>query len=189
MNHARLAAGLPPQIMGFRTPGEKTLGEVERLDDAALRKFLHKAAQFEMDLLEPAITAEIRIGRDNFNTAVKLASQNEEGTPIIVEITEDDLKANGKLVPIGARRFARHNQQMSMINTLANSNLGNLIGQHLDTYQLARAVEDLGGFSKYEFVDKFALIREQADAMREQQIQESMMVDELSQPGLSEEML
>lgn len=186
LNHARLAAGLPPQIMGFRTPGEKTLGEVERLDDAALRKFLHKAAQFEMDLLEPVITAEIQIGRDNFNSAIKLSMDDDEGLPAIIEITEDDLKANGKLVPIGARRFARQNQQMSMIHTLANSNLGQLIGAHLDTFQLARTVEDLGGFSKYSFIDKFAAVREQADAMREQQIQEAMMAEELSQPGLLE---
>lgn len=186
MNHARLAAGLPPQIMGFRTPGEKTLGEVERLDDAALRKFLHKAAQFELDLLEPVITAEIRIGQEYFNAAIKLSVEDEQGLPTIVEVTEEDLKANGRLVPIGARRFARQNQQMSMIHTLANSNLGNIIGQHLDTFHLARAVEELGGFGKYEFVDRFAMVKEQADAMREQQLQEQMMVDELSEPGLME---
>lgn len=186
MNHARLAAGLPPQLLGFRTPGEKTAEEVTRLDDAALRKFLHKAAQFEMDLLEPVVRSEVIIGRDNFHSIIQASIMDESGIPMLVEITEDDLKANGKLVPIGARRFARQTQQLHMLQTLGNSNLGQLIGQHLDTFQLARAVESVGGFSKFEFVDKFAAIREQGEAQMEQALNEQELTQNLSNPGVYE---
>lgn len=184
MNHARLAAGLPPQIMGFRTPGEKTLGEVERLDDAALRKFLHKAAQFELDLLEPVVTAELRLGHDYFNEVIRSIERDEDGEYSMVEVTKEDLASNGVLVPIGARRFARQNQQMSALQLLGNSNLGQLIGKHLNTYGLAKAVEDLGGFSKFDFIDRNAIIKEEFEMQREQQIQEQLMVEELSNEPL-----
>ena len=186
MAYARAAAGLPPQLLGFRTPGEKTAFEVQNLDSAALRKFIHKAAQFEMDLLEPTVRAEILIGRDNFHTVLQAISTDDEGIAIMLPVTREDLSANGKLVPIGARRFSRQNQQMRMINQLANSNLGQLIGQHINSYNLARVVEDLGGFSNYEFIDKFAAIVEAGEAQMQQSMQEQELVSKLSNPGLDE---
>lgn len=186
MAYARAAAGLPPQLLGFRTPGEKTAFEVQNLDSAALRKFIHKAAQFEMDLLEPTVRAEILIGRDNFHTVLQAISTDDEGIPIMLQVTREDLSANGKLVPVGARRFSRQNQQMSMINQLANSNLGQLIGQHINSYNLARVVEDLGGFGNYEFIDKFAAIVEAGEAQMQQSMQEQELVSKLSNPGLDE---
>lgn len=186
MAYARAAAGLPPQLLGFRTPGEKTAFEVQNLDSAALRKFIHKAAQFEMDLLEPVVRAEILIGRDNFHTVLQAISTDEEGIPIMLQVTKEDLSANGKLVPIGSRRFARQNQQMLMISQLANSNLIQLIGQHINSYNLARVIEDLGGFSNYEFIDRFAAITEAGEAQLQQSIQEQELVSKLSNPSLNE---
>lgn len=186
MMYARAAAGLPPQLMGFRTPGEKTAFEVQNLDDAALRKFLHKAAQFEMELLEPVVRAEIMIGNENFSSVIQALSNDEEGIPMMLSITKEDLSANGKLVPVGARRFARQNQQIQTINMLANSNLGQLIGQHINTFNLARVVEELGAFDDFQFIDKFAAIAEQGEAQFEQAMAEQNLVKQLEQPGLDE---
>lgn len=186
MQHSRTAAGLPPQLLGFRTPGEKTAFEVQNLDDAALRKFIHKAAQFEMDLLEPVVRSEIILGHENFQSVIQAMSSDSAGIPLMMEITKDDLAANGKLVPVGARRFARQNQQMSAINMLANSNLGGLIGQHLNTYNLAKVVEELGGFSNFQFINKFAAISEQGEAQLKQAQQEQQLVATLQQPSLNE---
>lgn len=182
MAHARAACGLPPQLMGFRTPGEKTLGEVQTLDDAALRKFLHKAEQFELDLLEPCVKAEIDVGRDNFSSVVEVFTTDDEGLPLTVRIGKADLEANGKLVPMGARRFKRQNQQMNMLQTLANSNLGNLIARHMDTYALAQAVEELGGFSQFKLIGKFASASEQMDEQLHVSALQQTATDILSQP-------
>lgn len=186
LQHARGAAGLPPQLLGFRTPGEKTAFEVQNLDDAALRKFIHKAAQFEMDLLEPVVRAEIIIGRDNFHSVLQAMSSDESGIPLMLEIVKEDLSANGKLVPIGARRFSRQNQQISAINLLANSNLGQLISGHLNTYNLAKVVEELGGFATYQFIEKNAAITEAGEAQLQQAVQEQEIVSLLQQPSLNE---
>jgi hypothetical protein len=186
MQHARTAAGLPPQLMGFRTPGEKTLGEVQNLDDAALRKFLHKAEQLELDLIEPLVMAEIAIGRDNFHSVIEAISTDEEGLPILMEITQADLSANGKLVPMGARRFKRQNQQMTMLNLLANSQLGQLTASHLKTFNLAQAVESLGGFDQFGLYEKFGAMIEQADAQVTQAALEQQTVNTVSQPSAVE---
>jgi hypothetical protein len=186
MAFARAAAGLPPQMQGFRTPGEKTLGEVQNLEDAAMRKFLHRAAQFEMDVLEQVVRAEILIGRDHFDSVIQASTTDEEGIPLLLEITQDDLKANGKLVPMGARRFARRNQQMNMLNMLASGNLGQLVLPHMSMYQLAKAVEELGEFSDFGIVEKFASIAEQGEAQLEQAIQQQQLAGSLGNPSAQE---
>ena len=186
MQTARLAAGLPPQLMGFRTPGEKTAFEVQNLDDAALRKFLHKAAQFEMDLLEPAVSAEVSLGAENYKSVYKAITSDDEGLPILVEVTQDDLRSNGKLVPIGARRFARQNQQMAMLNQLSNTRLYEIVQTHLDTYKLTKVVEELGGFDKFEFIEKFVGIHDAAEAEFEASVAQQNLVSKLEQPSLDE---
>lgn len=186
LQQARSAAGLPPQLMGFRTPGEKTLGEVQQLDDAALRKFLHKAEQLELDLIEPMVSAEISIGRENFNSVIEAVTMDDDGTVAVMNITKADLEANGKLVPMGARRFKRQNQQLNMIMTLANSNLGQLIGQHMKTYAVAKAVEDLGGFQQFSIIEKFGAMIEQSEAQVMQAAVEQQTVGTLSQPSATE---
>lgn len=186
MQQARSAAGLPPQLLGFRTPGEKTLGEVQQLDDAALRKFLHKAEQLELDMIEPMVSAEIEIGREYFASVIDAVTMDEDGSMTVLTITKADLEANGKLVPMGARRFKRQNQQMNMLMTLANSNLGNIIGQHLKPYELARAVEDLGGFAQFSIIEKFGAMLEGAEAQSTQAAIEEQVVGTLSQPSAQE---
>lgn len=188
-NDARLAAGLPPQMQGFRTPGEKTFGEVQNLESAAMRKFLHRAAQFEMDCLEKIVSAEIRIGRENFHAVIQASSTNEDGLPILVEITEADLSANGKLVPMGARRFARRTQQQAMLNLLANSNLGQLIGPHISSYKLAKAVEELGEFGDWGLIDKWVTIEEQGEAQLKQAVQEQQLTRTMGNQSFEESML
>ena len=186
---SRTAAGLPPQIQGYRTPGEKTLGEVTQLMDAGMRKFLHKAAQFERDLLEPLVRSEIVLARENFTSLVEAATVDENGLPTFIQITEEDLKSNGVLVPIGSRRFALESKQLNMINVLANSNLGQLIGTHLNTYQLAQAVEQLGGLGDFKAIERFAMVDEQADLAQAQAVAEQQTTRQLSEEGMTEVLL
>lgn len=186
---ARSAARLPQQLVGFRTPGEKSAFEVGALNDGAFRGFLHKATAFEQDFLEKVVSAEIRIGRENFESILQAVDVNEEGLPTIVQITEDDLKSNGKLVPMGARRFARQNQQLQMLQALGNSNLGNLISQHIVPFSLAKAVETLGGFEQFSIIDKFGALMEQAEAQETVNIMQQQQAASLAEPGLTEQLL
>ncbi|CAH9015458.1 coil containing protein [Vibrio phage 275E43-1] len=182
---ARAAARLPQQLAGFRTAGEKTLGEVQMLQDGAFRGFVHKAEQFEIDLLEPLITDMIEIGGEYFSEAMTASVETDEGIRYI-NITQDDLRSNGKLVPYGARRFARDLQQMNMINQLANGNMMQVIAPHVNTGNLAKTLERLGGFERYEFIEKFAALDEQAEMQMKQNAVEQAQQGQMMNPSLGE---
>lgn len=179
---AREAARLPQQMAGFRTPGEKTATEVQSLNDGAFRGFINKVAQLEEDLLEPVVQAEIRLARKHFTSIIRVLDEDEEGIRLSAEITEEDLKSNAKLVPFGSRRFARQLQQMAALNQLANTNLAQIIGQHINTFNVAKAWEELAGFEKYETISKLAMIDEQVEQQEKSLYAEQEVAQRLSEP-------
>lgn len=179
---ARTSARLPQQLSGFRTAGEKTATEVQSLNDGAFRGFINKAAQIEEDALEPLVQAEIRLAKNNFSSIIKVLEEDEDGIMLTTQITEEDLSANGKLIPHGSRRFSRQLQQIAGLQQLANSQLGAIVAPHLNTYNLAKTVEELYGFDKFGFVNKFASIDEQMEMQERQMLAEQEMVQQNSEP-------
>ena len=179
---ARTSARLPQQLAGFRTAGEKTATEVQSLNDGAFRGFINKVAQVEEDLLEPFVQAEMRIAKDNFSSIIKVLEEDEEGVLLTTSITEEDLSANGKLLPMGSRRFSRQLQQLQGLTQLTNTNIAQMVGQHINTYNLAKTVEELYGFEKYAFINKFAAIDEGLEGQEKQMMAEQEMVKTSSEP-------
>lgn len=189
MDMARMTIGLPPSLQGFRSPGEKTAFEVQTLNDGAYRSFIHKAERFDMDVLEPVLNAELKIGRDHLHSALQVQTTSPEGIPTFISITSEDLNSNGKLVPMGSRRFALQNKQLNMLNQLANSNLANLVSAHLNTYALAQVVEELGGLTEFEMFGQFAAIEEQFEQQQLVNVAQQVNERNLSRPTLEEELL
>ena len=179
---ARTSARLPQQLAGFRTAGEKTATEVQSLNDGAFRGFINKVAQVEEDLLEPLVQAEMRIAKDNFSSIIKVLEEDEEGILLTTSITEEDLSANGKLLPVGSRRFSRQLQQLQGLTQLTNTNIAQMVAPHINTYNLAKTVEGLYGFDQYAFINKFASIDENLEMQEKQMMAEQEMVKSSSQP-------
>jgi hypothetical protein len=176
---ARRAARIPQQLSGFKTSGEKTAFEVQNLNDGAFRGFINKAMQFEEDVIEPTVTAEIRVAKENFTTVINVLEEDEEGIISVLEITEEDLSSNGKLIPHGARRFSRNLQQLAGLQNLIQSGMYQVIGKHFKTYGLAKVWEALNGFESFEVVQKFAIIDEtmeeqEATMLAEQELEQTM---------------
>jgi len=112
-------AGAPRMAMGLRSPGEKTAFEVQTLDNAANRIFNHKAAQFEMQFLEPALNAMLESARRNMNsTDIISVVDSNLGLQIFKSITKDDITAKGKIVPQGARHFAERAKRVQTLGQL-----------------------------------------------------------------------
>ena len=179
---ARTSARLPQQLAGFRTAGEKTATEVQSLNDGAFRGFINKVSQVEEDLLEPLIQAEMRIAKDNFSSIIKVLEEDEEGVLLTSSITEEDLSANGKLLPMGSRRFSRQLQQLQGLTQLTNTNISQMVAPHINTYNLAKTVESLYGFDKYAFIKKFAAVDENLEMQEKQMVAEQEMVKTSSEP-------
>lgn len=136
-------AGAPKQAMGVRTPGEKTAFEVQSLENAAGRIFQEKITNFEVNLLEPALNAMLALARQNLDGVdVTRVMDTDLGVEAFMDLTKDDIQANGKLRPVGARHFAQQAQLLQNLNQVFLGPMGQMIAPHFSTEGLAKLVED-----------------------------------------------
>lgn len=150
-------AGAPKQAMGFRTPGEKTAYEVQLLENGANRIFQHKTAYFEEMFLEPILNAMLESGRRNMgSTDLVRVVDDQFGAVAFMSITKDDIKARGKIRPIGARHFARNANILQNLTQFAASPMGQdpAIISHISGIKLAKVVEELLGLGRFELVQE-----------------------------------
>lgn len=160
-------AGAPKQAMGIRTPGEKTAYEVQTLESAAGRIFKEKIHNFEVEMLEPIINAMLEISRRNMDAAdIIRVFDDELGAQIFSTVTKDNITANGKLHPVGARHFFSQQQLVQNLTGLFNSPVGQLIAPHISAKQLARLAEDLFGVERYQLISDNVALIEQSEQQR-----------------------
>lgn len=177
-------AGAPKEAAGIRTPGEKTAFEVDRLTSAASRMFQQKVQFFEENFLEPLMNSMLEIARRNMTApeVIKIVG-SEDGVMEFLQISPDDLKARGRLVPYGARHFAAQNQLMQNLAQLSAAGLYQdpAITMHLSSKKLAKLIEDNLGLDKFGVYSPFVRLEEQAEAaMLQQQAQEEVAVNSMT---------
>ena len=143
-------AGAPRQAMGIRTPGEKTAFEVQTLQNSASRIFEHKTAHFERTFLEPLLNAMLETSRRNMSTSDTLRVLDDAmGITVFQSIKKEDITANGKIVPVGARHFAeraRRIQNLTQLNQVKQQDPS--VAAHLSGKMLAKILADELGESK-----------------------------------------
>ena len=174
-------AGAPREAMGIRTPGEKTAFEVSTLQNAASRIFQQKITYFEEQFLEPIINAEIEVARTNIDgTDLIRVVDDDFGVAEFLKVTREDLFANGKLVPIGARHFARQAALAQNLQQFFSAIAQDpMLAQHFPTENLAKAWEDLLGFKRLDLFEKFGRVREELELARLQSAaQEQLAVEQ-----------
>lgn len=180
-------AGAPREAMGIRTPGEKTKFEVQSLQNGASRIFQQKITYFEEQFLEPVLNAEIEVAKQNLNTTdIVRILDDDFGVTEFLQITKEDLLANGTIVPVGARHFARQatlaQELLQLQGVLAQDPM---LAQHFPAENLARAWEDLLGFKRLELFSKFGRVEEELEferlrrsAEEQVEIESSIPIDE-----------
>ena len=143
-NKMEMMAGAPREAMGIRSAGEKTAFEVNQLMTAAGRIFQHKTAHFERVFLEPILNAMLEAARRNMDYADTIRVLNEDtGVFFFEQITKEDIKANGKIVPMGARHFAERAQRVQGITQLYQLKLADpAIATHMSGKEFARILAD-----------------------------------------------
>jgi hypothetical protein len=178
-NRMELYAGAPREAMGIRTAGEKTAFEVETLTNAAGKFFQHKITQFEEEFLEHLLNAEIEVSRVDMDVADTVKTIDEDGVSLFIEVTRDDLKTNGRLVPMGARHYAERAKLVQTITRLAQSFDQEAL-LHVSSIDYARALVTASGADVAIPVRPYVRISERAEAAQlqnvaAQQVQEHMM--------------
>lgn len=178
-----LYAGAPREAMGIRTPGEKTKFEVQSLSNAAGRIFQNKMTRFEVNMLEPIVNAEVEVARRNLNyTDVIKIIDDDDGVIEFMTITKDDITANGRLIPIGARHYAKQArlaQDLAQFQQIAMTDP--MVMQHFPSVKLAEIWEGAMGFDKFGLLKPYARIMEQGEAAQLSQIvQQNLQEDQMT---------
>ena len=167
-------AGAPKEAMGIRTPGEKTMFEVQQLQNAAGRIFQEKVTRFEM-FLEKALNSMLKVAIQRLNTSqIVRVTKDDWGATIFREITKEDLNASGMLRPVGARHFAAQSQLFQDLLAIFNSPIGQMIAPHISAKNLASFIEDHLGLKKFSLVSPFVGLQEQNEM---QQVVQGMQED------------
>ncbi|PZQ78004.1 MAG: hypothetical protein DI563_01560 [Variovorax paradoxus] len=159
-----LYAGAPREAMGIRTPGEKTAFEVQQLGNAAGRIFQEKVTTFEVELLEPVLNAMLETATRNMDGSdVIRVMDTDLGVKEFMSVTREDITANGKIRPIGARHFGKQAQDLQNLVGIFNSQIGQMILPHTSGKALATFVDDVTGLQGYEIFRPNVAVAEQAE--------------------------
>lgn len=160
-------AGAPREAMGIRTPGEKTAFEVQQLQNAAGRIFQEKITYFEVKMMEKLLNAMLESARRNFDIHDTLRVVDEEsGVAQFITINKDDIVANGRLRPIGARHFAQEAQTVQNLVQVSNTNLWKQVMPHVSGKRVAKMLNGTLGIAEYEIFEPNIAIIEQAETQR-----------------------
>jgi hypothetical protein len=173
-------AGAPKEALGFRSPGEKTAYEVQRLENAASRIFQHRIAQFEEQFLEPHLNDLLELGKRNMTSQQVRVFDDELKFYTFQSLTSDDISGSGRLKPIAARHFAEQAQMIQNLTNFYQSSIGQdqAVNVHFSGIKTAQMMEELLNIETYEVVQPFVRLSEQADAARLAQSQEESVLME-----------
>ena len=160
--------GAPREAAGFRTPGEKTKYEVSKLLTAADRMFQYKLEQFEVQMLQKILSAEVEVSRKYLVQVGPDTVEMEDpqtGAKEFIEFTADDLEVVGSLLPVGSHYYARKMQLIANLETLHNLPLKDPeVAIHFPAEKLAKLWEELMEFDDFELVTLYGRIAERKDA-------------------------
>jgi hypothetical protein len=178
-------AGVPREMMGFRTPGEKTAFEVNVLQQGADRQFIDKINHFEEVMIEPLLNLMFELIIRNLDVVdIARVFNDDPRAQILMEVTRDDVVADGNLRPIGSKHFAARNKRIQELQTLLELSKSTSIGMHIDGVAAARMLSEELGWDKYGVIRPFASIEEQTQAQIQQQMSMAMAQQNMQQAGL-----
>lgn len=183
-------AGAPKEALGFRTPGEKTAFEVQRLENAASRVFVNKATRFEEHLVEPLLNAMLELSRRNWSPTMSSIPvfDDEFKMTVFQDLTIADITGAGRIKPIAARHFAEKAEKVQNLNNLFNSHVGQQpeVVMHFSGIEMAKLMEDLLDLQDYKLVSPYIRLSEQADAQRQANVhQEQVAMESQTPAGIS----
>ncbi len=179
-------AGAPKQAMGFRTPGEKTAYEVQILENGANRVFINKTAYLEEIFIEPLINDMLESARRNMGLSDLIrVTDDQYGAVTFMKITKDDLKARGKIRPIGARHFARNANILQNLTQFFTSPLGQdpSVQAHISGKALAHVFEDLADLKRYNLVQDNVRVLESAETQQLAQAAQQKVMEQANPNG------
>lgn len=188
ITHMEEFAGSPKEAMGFRTPGEKTAYEVQRLENASSRMFNSKTSQFEEQLVERYQNASLELSRRHLDNVSVRIFDDELKVFDILKLSAADVTGTGRIRPIAARNFAERAEKVQNLTNFYGSAIAAdpEIKAHLSTVKIAEMISELLDLDDYEIVKPFIRMAEQAQGMQQAQtLQEETMATNETPAGVN----
>lgn len=182
-------AGAPKEAMGFRTPGEKTAFEVQRMENAGGRIFVNKTSQFDDMFHERVLNGMLEQARRMVSGPQEInVFDNEFNFQTFMTLTPDDITGAGRIKPLAARHFAERAETVQNITNLFSSGIlqDQMISVHFSGFEMAKALEELLDLQDYGIVQENIRVTEKAKVdrlMAAQQEQTQMQMG--TQTGLT----
>lgn len=182
-------AGSPKEAMGFRTPGEKTAHEVQKLENAASRIFINKTGQLEEQLFERLLNAMLEMSRRNLQGVMSIPIFDDDyKVQMFEQLTPEDIVGAGTLKPVAARHFAEKAELVQNLTNLYNSAVGQdpMVLQHFSSINTAKMLENVLNLEDWKIVIPNVRISEMAEAERmKNAADESTIVEAGTPTGLT----
>lgn len=182
-------AGAPKQAIGMRTPGEKTAFEVNVLEQNSNKMFQEKVTDFEINVVEPLLNSMLEVAKRELDGSDLVGVMDDDlGVQSFLRVTPKDLKAKGKIRPIGARHFARRAQLVQNyqgMRALFAQDPG--VMNHISGVQEAKLLEDLLALDRFDLVRPNIRIEEQAESLRLAQTLQQQGQEEAAIPSDEDE--
>jgi len=178
-------AGSPKEAMGFRTPGEKTKYEVQRLENAAARIFEAKIAQFEQNIVEPLMTSMLEMAKRKMDLTTVRVLDDEMQRTTFMNLTSEDITGSGRLRPIASRHFAEQAELVQNLTGFFASVPGSdpSVLTHFSSVQLSKLWEKVLNIEDYNIVQPYVRISEKAEADQLMSISQEQIAMETTTPG------
>lgn len=168
MNTMEEMAGSPKEAMGFRTPGEKTAYEVQRLENAAARIFSNKTVQFE-EFEERLLNAMLELSRRMLQGIQEISVFDDEfKIQTFMTLTPQDIVGVGRIKPVAARHFAEKSEIVQNITNFYSSGPGQdpEIRAHISSIQLAKLFEDVLALQDWQIIQPYVRLTEREEAQQ-----------------------
>jgi hypothetical protein len=182
-------AGAPKEAMGFRTPGEKTKYEVQRMENAASRIFQNKTMQFSEDFEEPCYTAMLEMGC-RLMTGINTINvfDDELKFQSFQSLTAEDITGIGRIKPNAARHFAEQAELVQNLTSLSQSPMWATVQPHFSSVKLAQIFEKVFNLEEFEVVMPFIALSEQAMGQQQAQaLQENVLQSTMTASGMGDD--
>lgn len=183
-----LYANAPREALGIRSPGEKTAFEVGMLNNAANRGFEYQTDIFSA-FLEEIINGELEVSVQNLHTSDVISVIDDDlGVEEFIRITREDLVSNGKVIPVGAREYARKSKVAQQLTAFYQTGMTDPeVAQHFPAKKLAQMWSELLDFE--ELYEPYGRIPERLEAASLESTAQDMLAERqmIDPTGLSEE--
>lgn len=182
-------AGAPREALGIRTPGEKTKYEVQSLENASSRVFQNKAQQFNGEMFEKLLNAELELGRRNMTSSTTIQIFDDELKVVsFKQLSVEDITGVGRIRPIASRHFAEQAEIVQNLTNLTNSPLWQTVQPHFSSVQIAKMLERMFKLEDFEIVLPYVALSEQAEAQKQSQaLEESVQMQTMTATGMGED--